>query len=77
MGQSIGNQTCGEGDEGNRASRVACGGPPCVCCEEDLREENKTMTEIWNRTESHPWDPTELGCCIVHSDWIKNIYTET
>lgn len=42
------------------------GCPPDVFLKEDF--ENETGSETWNGMESHPWDPTEHGCHIVHSD---------
>ena len=56
------------------APGAACGdgGPPCACCEEDLGWENKRGTETQSETGSDPGDPTEPGCRIVHSDWIKD-----
>lgn len=72
--QSVGAPTdgcvlCSDGGEGNgeesKASRAACGngGPPCVCCEEDLGWENETAIETWNGTEGDPWAGRHIDHC--------------
>lgn len=51
--------------EGKKASHVAFGD---VCFLGDLKGENESGIETVNGTASDPWDPTEPGCHIVHSD---------
>lgn len=67
-----------DGSEGdgvaNKASPASGGGgaPACVCYEEDLGTGNQRRIEMPAGTENHPWDPTELGCHIVHFDWTQD-----
>lgn len=67
-----------DGSEGdgvaNKASPASGGGgpPACVCYEEDLGTGNQRRIEMCAGMENHPWDPTELGCHIVHFDWTQD-----
>lgn len=58
----------------NKASPASGGGgaPACVCYEEDLGTGNQRRIETHAGTENHPWDPSELGCHIVHFDWTQD-----
>lgn len=66
----------GSGGDGvaNMASPVSGGGgaPACVCYEEGLGTGNQRRIEMHAGTENHPWDPTELGCHVVHFDWTQD-----
>lgn len=67
-----------DGSEGdgvaNKASPASGGrgAPACVCYEEDLGTGNQRWIEMHAGMENHPWDPTELGCHIVHFDWTQD-----
>lgn len=48
------------------------GGPLGACWEEDLGCESQRAIETPSGMESGPWGPTEPGCHIGRSDWVKD-----